>query len=153
MNTSALFSSATDDWATPQVFYDQLHLEFGFTTDVCASKENAKCSHFYDVSQDGLKQDWTGACWMNPPYGRTIGECMKKARETAQAGQATVVCLVPARTDTAWWHDYARFGEIRFVRGRLKFGNATTSAPFPSAIVIFRASVQDHHEELHPQLV
>jgi site-specific DNA-methyltransferase (adenine-specific) len=74
---------------------------------------------------------------MNPPYGREIGKWMKKAVEEWKRGN-TVVCLVPARTDTAWWHDYAIKGEIRFIRGRLKFGGGKSSAPFPSAIVIFR---------------
>ena len=96
LNTSVVFSSATDDWATPQAFFDQLYSEFHFTTDVCASKENAKCLHFYDVAQDGLKQEWSGVCWMNPPSGRTIGQWMEKAHTSAQSGKATVVCLVPA---------------------------------------------------------
>jgi len=132
-----VFSSATDEWATPQAFYDKLNAEFHFETDVCASAENAKCANFYTVEMDGLKQAWSGVCWMNPPYGRTIKAWMKKAYEASLVG-ATVVCLVPARTDTAWWHDYAVNGEIRFLRGRLKFGDATNSAPFPSAVVIFR---------------
>lgn len=134
---SVHFSSATDLWATPQAFYDALHSEFGFTLDVSATADNAKCRDYFTVEQDGLSQDWSGVCWMNPPYGREICAWMRKAYESAQAG-ATVVCLVPARTDTAWWHDYAKRGEIRFIRGRLKFGNAQNSAPFPSAVVIFR---------------
>lgn len=132
------FSSLTDCWATPQAFFDELNREFNFTLDVCALPENAKCSRYFTPEQDGLKQDWTGVCWMNPPYGRTIGTWIKKAYESASAG-ATVVCLIPARTDTKWWHGYVvKASSIRFVRGRLKFGAATTSAPFPSAVVIFR---------------
>ena len=76
---------------------------------------------------------------MNPPYGREIGKWMRKAYESSLYG-ATVVCLVPARTDTAWWHDYAMKGEVEFVRGRLKFGGSKASAPFPSAIVTFWAA-------------
>ena len=136
MNTAVHFSSATDLWATPQNFFDKLNDEFGFETDVCAVAENAKCKRFFTKEDDGLAQVWTGVCWMNPPYGREIGHWMAKAWRSAQAG-ATVVCLVPARTDTAWWHDYAAKAEVRFIRGRLKFGGHQNAAPFPSAIVIF----------------
>jgi phage N-6-adenine-methyltransferase len=132
-------SSATDQWATPQDFFDRLHAEFGFTLDVCASPENAKAPDYYTAEVDGLKQEWRGICWMNPPYGRVIGLWMRKAWESALAG-ATVVCLVPARTDTAWWHNYAMRGEIRYVRGRLKFGDSKNVAPFPCAVVVFRPS-------------
>ena len=131
------FSSKTDLWATPQDFFDKLHAEFDFNLDVCATPENAKCARYFTKLDDGLAQDWRGVVWMNPPYGREIGAWMKKASESAQGG-ATVVCLVPARTDTRWWHDHAMRGEVRFVRGRLKFGGAKFSAPFPSAVVIFR---------------
>lgn len=132
-----LFSSQTDLWATPQDVFDRLDSEFHFEVDVCALASNAKCRRYFTPAQDGLKQPWKGVCWMNPPYGRDIGRWMRKAYESSLAG-ATVVCLVPARTDTAWWHDYATKGEIRFVRGRLRFGAAKCAAPFPSAIVIFR---------------
>lgn len=131
------FSSKTDLWATPQEFFDNLNQEFGFDLDVCALPENAKCDRYYSPEVDGLKQEWRGMCWMNPPYGREIGKWMGKAYESSLLG-ATVVCLVPARTDTKWWHDFAMKGEIRFIRGRLKFGNAQHAAPFPSAVVIFR---------------
>lgn len=132
------FSSATEVWATPQDFYDALDREFGFQVDVCALPENAKCLGFFTPEMDGLAQEWAPfTCWMNPPYGRTIGLWMRKAYESAQRG-ATVVCLVPARTDTAWWHDYAVKGEVRFIRGRLKFGGSPNSAPFPNAVVVFR---------------
>jgi phage N-6-adenine-methyltransferase len=132
------FSSATDLWATPQDTFDQLNAEFGFEVDVCATADNAKCDIFFTKEIDGLAQDWGSAtCWMNPPYGRAIKQWMRKAYE-ASLGGATVVCLVPARTDTAWWHDYAVRGEIRFIRGRLKFGDSANSAPFPSAVVVFR---------------
>ena len=133
------FSSRTDLWATPQGFFDELNKEFQFKTDVCATTANAKCRKFYTRERDGLSQEWRGSCWMNPPYGREIGKWMEKAYRSSLNG-ATVVCLVPARTDTAWWHDYAAKGEIRFLRGRLKFGSAANAAPFPSAVVIFRAT-------------
>jgi phage N-6-adenine-methyltransferase len=130
------FSSITDLWATPQGFFDGLKAEFAFVTDVCATEKNAKCSSYFTPEQDGMKQTWKDVCWMNPPYGRAIGAWMKKAFDSSRNG-ATVVCLVPARTDTAWWHDYATKGEIRFLRGRLKFGAQKNSAPFPSALVVF----------------
>ena len=131
------FSSATDLWATPPDFFDELNKEFNFETDVCALPENAKCEKYYSPEMDGLKQEWRGVCWMNPPYGREIGKWMQKAYESSLQG-ATVVCLVPARTDTKWFHDFAMRGEVRFVWGRLKFGDSKNSAPFPSAVVVFR---------------
>ena len=137
MERAVFASSATDQWATPQDFFDQLDAEFGFTTDVCALPENAKCAVYFSPEQDGLSQSWSGVCWMHPPYGREIWKWMKKAYESAWAG-ATVVCLVPARTDTRWWHEYAMRGEIRYVRGRLKFGSAKNNAPFPCAVVVMR---------------
>ena len=134
---SVHFSSKTDNWATPQDFFDEWDKEFGFDLDVCASPDNAKCVKYFDVEEDGLKQKWEGICWMNPPYGRTIKQWMEKAYTSAEEG-ATVVCLVPARTDTVWWHDYAMKGHVTFIKGRLKFGGSKNSAPFPSAVVVFR---------------
>lgn len=134
---AGMMSSNTDLWATPQVFFEQQSALYGpFDIDVCADESNAKCAVYFNKGVDGLKQVWKGKCWMNPPYGRGIGAWMKKAYESAGDG-TVVVCLVPARTDTRWWHDYAMKGEITFIRGRLKFGTATNSAPFPSAIVVF----------------
>ncbi len=130
------FSSERNDWETLQGFFDKLNEEFHFDLDVCATSENAKCKKYYSPEEDGLKQEWKGVCWMNPPYGREIGKWMKKAYESAVTG-ATVVCLVPARTDTAWWFDYCAKGEIRFIRGRLKFGGSKNAAPFPSANIVF----------------
>lgn len=130
------YSSATPEWATPQSLFDLLDFEFRFDLDVCASDDNTKCLSYFDAETDGLSQAWTGVCWMNPPYGDEIRHWVKKAYESGQAG-ATVVCLVPARVDTGWWWDYCRFGEIRFLRGRLKFGGGETGAPFPSAVVVF----------------
>jgi len=131
------FSSQTDLHATPQAFFDTLNAEFRFDVDVCALPGNAKCEKFFSPEDDGLSKHWEGVCWMNPPYGREIGKWMKKAYESSLDG-AVVVCLVPSRTDTKWWHDYAMRGDIRFIKGRLKFGDARNSAPFPSAVVVFR---------------
>lgn len=131
------FSSKTDLHGTPQDYFDSVNAEFGpFELDVCADAINAKCSRFFTSEQDGLKQEWKGLVWMNPPYGRGIGRWVKKAFESAVDG-TVVACLLPARTDTAWWHDYAMRGLVRFIRGRLKFGVAVNSAPFPSALVVF----------------
>lgn len=141
MNTDLMFSSATDNWATPQDFFDKLHKQFRFELDVCASETNAKCENFFTEKDDGLSQDWIGSCWMNPPYGREIGAWMKKGYESSLEHGSTVVCLVPARTDTKWWHDYSMKGEIFFVPGRLKFGDSKNSAPFPCAVVVFRPQV------------
>ena len=130
--------SATCTWTTPQKLFNRLNREFNFTVDVAASRSNAKCGRFYTARQNGLSKDWSGeTAWCNPPYGRVIADWMQKAYESSRRG-ATVVLLVPARTDTAWFHDYALRGEVRFLRGRLKFGGAKNSAPFASILVIFR---------------
>ena len=132
------FSSRSDEWPTPQWLFDALNREFGFNLDPCATHNNAKCVRHFTREEDGLAQDWGAATvFMNPPYGREIRHWMRKAFESARAG-ATVVCLVPARTDTDWWHRYAIRGAIRFLKGRLKFGGAPHAAPFPSAVVVFR---------------
>jgi phage N-6-adenine-methyltransferase len=131
-----LFTSKTDMWETPQSVFDSLNKEFNFEIDVCAIEGNKKCEKYFSPEQDGLQQAWNGVCWMNPPYGRQIGEWVKKAFEESLKG-ATVVCLLPSRTDTNWWHEYCMKGEIRLFKGRLKFGGSKNSAPFPSAIVIF----------------
>ena len=131
------FASRTDEWATPPDLFERLDREFRFTLDPCSTHENAKCRRHFTRAEDGLVQDWSReVVFMNPPYGREIGHWMRKAYESAQAG-ATVVCLVPARTDTRWWHAYAVHGKIIYFKGRLKFGSAKSSAPFPSALVIF----------------
>ena len=138
MNADVMFSSKTDLWETPRDFFDKLDAEFHFNLDVCALPENAKCAAFYTPEMDGLSQPWYGNCWCNPPYGRQVCRWVAKAAQSAAEG-ATVVMLLPARTDTAWFHDYI-YGraEVRFVRGRLKFGGSANSAPFPSMVVIFR---------------
>lgn len=131
------FSSQSNEWYTPQDFFDSLDREFHFTLDVAATVENTKCSRFFTMSDDGLSQSWDNEIvWCNPPYGREIKKWVKKASE-AKGG--VVVMLIPARTDTSYFHDYI-YGkaEVRFIRGRLKFGGSTNSAPFPSMVVVFR---------------
>ena len=131
------FSSATCEWETPQALFDELERIFGhFTLDPCATGENAKCARFFSAVDDGLSHSWEGKVFMNPPYGREIGRWVKKAWEESLKG-ALVVCLLPARVDTRWWHEYARRGYVHFLRGRLRFGNSPNSAPFPSAVVVF----------------
>jgi site-specific DNA-methyltransferase (adenine-specific) len=142
MNTKVMFSSNTDEWETPKDLFNKLDQEFNFWLDVCATEENKKVGLYISKEQDGLKQKWSEyvipTCWMNPPYGKEIGKWVKKAYEESLNG-ATVVCLLPARTDTKWFHEYILGkAEIRFLKGRLRFGDSKDSAPFPSMIVIFR---------------
>ena len=137
MNTELMFSSKSDLWETPQDLFDELDKEFHFNLDVCALPENTKCAAYYTPEIDGLSQPWYGRCWCNPPYGRGVGAWVQKAALSALAG-ATVVMLLPARTDTKWFHDYIyKRAEIRFIRGRLKFGGCSNSAPFPSMVCIW----------------
>ena len=134
------FSSKSSEWPTPDWVFTSLNKEFGFTLDPCATEENAKCAIYFTRKDDGLSKSWgTETVFMNPPYGRCIPDWVRKAFFSAKAG-ATVVCLIPSRTDTRWWHDYVMKGEIRFLRGRLHFGNADSAAPFPSAVVVFRSA-------------
>jgi phage N-6-adenine-methyltransferase len=135
---SVHFSSRTSEWATPPELFAKLHTRHDFTLDVCATPANAKCERYFTSAEDGLAHVWTGRVWMNPPYGREIGAWMRKAWEASQSTAEVVVCLVPARTDTAWWHEYAMRGEVEFLPSRVRFGGAAHSAPFPSAIVVFR---------------
>lgn len=143
LNTDLMFSSETDMWSTPQSFFDKLNAVFRFETDVCATADNAKCANFFTKETNGLAQAWGGVCWMNPPYGREIAPWIEKAYKSAKENGATVVCLLPARVDTRWWHDYCAKGEVHFIKGRLKFGDAKDAAPFPSAVVVFRPQIQD----------
>jgi len=138
---SVHFSSEKMDWETPQDFFDELDREFNFDFDVCATHENSKVDCYLTPDEDALTHRWPievfKRYWMNPPYGREIGKWMKKAYEESQKG-CTVVCLVPSRTDTKWWVNYAmKAKEIRLVTGRLKFKGAKNAAPFPSAVIIF----------------
>lgn len=154
MVDKVLFSSEKMDWATPWEVFNPLKEEFGITLDVCATSENTKCRTFFAPQDNALKHSWYDrlsftnpihAAWMNPPYGRQLKHWIAKAKEESLNG-LTVVCLIPARTDTAYWHDYIwdesshspRYGvEVRLLRGRIKFVGAKDSAPFPSAVVIF----------------
>lgn len=139
-NLEVHFSSKTNEWSTPQEFYDTLNKEFNFTLDPCATKENAKCSHFFTEKENGLIQSWGGYnVFCNPPYGRAIKHWVKKAYEESKKPNTVVVLLIPSRTCTSYFHDYI-YGkaEIRFIRGRLKFGDGKAPAPFPSMVVIFK---------------
>lgn len=131
------FSSKTPEWATPPDFFNTLQKEFHFNLDPCATPENAKCAVFYTREQDGLAQSWRGKrIFCNPPYGREIGGWVRKC---ATGGGAITVALLPARTDTRWWHEHIQDkAEVRFIKGRLKFGGHKNSAPFPSCVVIWR---------------
>jgi len=135
-----LYQSRCEEWETPQDLYDELNKEFNFVLDPCATKENAKCANYITKERDGLSYPWTefdGAVFVNPPYGREVGKWIQKAKEESNKG-ITVVCLVYARTDTKWFHDYCLDAEIRFIKGRIKFGEAKYNAPAPSMLVIFR---------------
>ncbi len=138
MITAALYSSATDEWATPQSLFDRLSAEFGqFILDVCATSQNAKCEKYFTRNTDGLSHSWTKRNWMNPPYGRVIASWVQKADYEAHQGNLTIA-LLPSRTDTRWFQDYIyRFYEVRFLRGRLKFNDGDMPAPFPSMVVVF----------------
>jgi len=137
MNKELHFSSASEEWETPQDLFDFYHSIYKFTLDAAASSINFKCLCFLTKSVDSLKQKWIGNVWLNPPYGRGIGKWVQKAYESSLEG-ATVVCLLPSRTDTKWFHDYCNKGDICFIKGRLKFGGHKNNAPFPSMIVVFK---------------
>ena len=148
--TSGMRTSLDDTWTTPRDFFDKLNAEFDFGLDAAALQNSTLVpdnwygpDHPDPAARDALRIDWNHnsrgkPIWLNPPYGRVIKDWMRKASEVASGG-GTVVCLVPARTDTAWWHDYCiNAYEIRYIRGRLKFGGQKNSAPFPSAVVVMR---------------
>jgi phage N-6-adenine-methyltransferase len=145
-----MFSSASEEWETPQKFFDAVDAVFHFTLDVCAAHDNAKCDRYYTREDDGLSRVWRGVCWMNPPYGREISLWVKKAYESSLTDGAVVVCLLPARTDTRWWHDYVlcHAERIWFVRGRLRF-SGKGSAPFPSALIVFRRLFEAKNIEMN----
>lgn len=135
-----LFSSTTDMWSTPQKFFDQLNQEFHFDLDPCATPDNAKCREYFTESDNGLLQDWSGhRIFCNPPYGRAIASWVRKCYEESRKPDTIVVMLIPARTDTSYFHDYIyNKAEIRFIRGRLHFNESPQGAPFPSMVVVFR---------------
>ena len=140
MNKNLMFSSERMDWETPQDFFDKLNVEFHFTLDPCANEQNAKCKKFYTIEQDGLAQSWQGEIvFCNPPYGRELSKWVEKAYKESRKPNTIVVMLIPARTDTKYFHQYIyKKSEIRFIKGRLKFGNSTNGAPFPSMVVVMK---------------
>ena len=142
MNAKVMFSSQTDQWATPQDFFDKLNQEFHFTLDPCADEFNHKCEKYFTKEQNGLVQSWEcERVFCNPPYGREIGAWVQKCFVEVEDGSCEcVVMLIPARTDTQWFHKYIyhNANEIRFIKGRLKFGDSKNCAPFPSMVVVFK---------------
>ncbi len=130
-----------EDWATPPSLFEPLNVEFGFTLDAAATRENAKVGHHHSPQTDGLTQHWgQHIVWLNPPYGYlNLAKWMAKAYRESQNG-ATVVCLVPAHTGQPWWHDWVvgKASEIRWIKGKVKFVGAASCAPFPSCVVIYR---------------
>jgi len=147
MNKAALetiFSSDSTEWTTPDDLFKRLNKKYNFTLDPCASGMTTKCNKYFTIEDNGLTQDWAGhTVFMNPPYVRRISQWIKKAFEESKKFNTKVVCLLPARTDTKWWHEYCmKADEIYFIRGRLKFGNSMNSAPFPSAIIVFADEIK-----------
>lgn len=130
-----MFSSASDDWSTPSDVYSALNEEFRFNYDPCPIKGKL------NWSDCGIHKSWSGkTCFVNPPYSE-VNTWVAKGFGSARDEGATVVMLLPSRTDTRWFHEYCTQGEIRFIKGRLKFGNSKNSAPFPSMIVIFKPQI------------
>lgn len=144
MNNGTIYSSKTDMWATPIELFKMLDMEFHFTLDPCCTHENAKCHKHYTKEEDGLIQDWSGeTVFCNPPYGRELKKWVKKCAEESVKPGTTVVMLVPSRTDTEWFQKYVyRHAELRFIRGRIKFGDGKNHTPFASMIVIFNTNIQ-----------
>ena len=140
--SQVLFSSESEEWATPQSLFNELDAEFHFNLDPCADESNHKCEKYFTKEIDGLLQDWQGyRVFCNPPYGKKIADWVKKCYMEGAKENTIIVLLIPARTDTKYFHDYIwHRSEIRFLKGRLKFGDSKTSAPFPSMIVIFRGA-------------
>jgi len=142
-NQSVHFMSNKMNWATPKSFYDKINEEFNFTLDACAEEWNKKCDNYFSKEEDALTKDWTGNVYMNPPYGREIPKFVKKAYEESQKNANVVVGLIPARTDTKWFHDWVLDkAEIRFIKGRIRFEHEKGvggSASFPSLLVIWKS--------------
>ena len=141
MNKEVMWSHKSDEWATPQSFFDEINKEFDFDLDPCATEDNHKCDRYYTMQDDGLTQNWGGCrVFCNPPYSQ-IGKWVEKAFYATKEENTLVVMLIPSRTDTKYFHDYIyQRTEIRFVKGRLKFGDQKNAAPFPSMLVIFRGA-------------
>ena len=145
MNTKVMFSSNSNEWTTPDDLYQILDSEFHFTLDAASTDENAKCPRHFTAEDNGLEQNWGGeSVFCNPPYGRDVGKWVKKCYDEGRNG-AVVVLLIPARTDTKYFHEYIyhKCTEIRFIRGRLKFGGSKQSAPFPSILVIYNETTDN----------
>lgn len=134
-----LLSSKSTNWSTPQDLFDELDAEFFFDLDPCASDENHKCPRYYTEDEDGLSMSWTGRIFMNPPYGTGMSAWIQRAHKAVYEEQTAelVVLLLPARTDTIWFHRYCVKREIRFIKGRLRFGDAKNTSTFPSIVVVF----------------
>lgn len=132
-----LFSSDSNEWETPQWLFDLLDNEFNFKLDVCASKDNKKCNAYYSKKDNALLYPWSKDYFCNLPYN-LIKEFIKRGYNECKQWKAIGVFLIPSRTDTKYWHEYVmKSREIRFIKGRLKFVGAKSSAPFPSCVVIF----------------
>lgn len=144
MDTKLHFSSATNEWETPKALFDTLNKEFNFTLDAAASAQNKKLDNYLS---DSLNVPWPGRVFLNPPYGKGLASFISKAYRESQTNAEVVVCLIPARTDTSYWHDFVmNAAEIRLIRGRIKFlinGACTNPAPFPSAIIVFKKGNHD----------
>ena len=149
MNTDVMFSSKSPEWETPQWLFDKLNQIHNFNLDPASTDENKKCENHFTLKDNGLLKDWGGASvFVNPPYGREIGKWVKKAFEESRKPNTKVVMLLPARTDTSWFHDYCMMGRIEFLRGRLRFGDGKNNAPFPSMIVTFDWNSKGGYNEL-----
>lgn len=145
------YSSNSNEWATPQEFFDLLDTEFNFTLDPCSTKHNAKCKKFYTREDDGLSKSWADeVAFVNPPYGNEIKYWVEKSYLESKLPNTITVMLIPSRTDTRYWHDFIfpYASEIRFVKGRLKFGDGKGSAPFPSAVVVFGTDKVHHFKTM-----
>lgn len=142
-NLKGVMSSASDEWSSPLWLFERLDAEFHFALDPCATDENHLCALYHTKQDDGLLYPWYNTAFVNPPFS-AIAAWTEKCYREALAGHATVVMLVPARTDTRYWWNFTRHGEIRFLPGRLRFGGAPSGAPFPSAVVVFRRNLQDY---------
>ena len=142
-----IFTSHNQDYSTPQYLFNLLDAEFHFTLDVCADKTNHKCDKYFSVADDGLKQDWIGICWMNPPYNNKKNWVIKAYKESVKHN-SIVVCLIPARTNTVWWHQYCMKGEIRFICGRPIFEGMKHGLPQPLAIVVFGPEYSGNYKSI-----
>ena len=136
MTNRGMMKGGSGEWSTPRWLFEEWNKKYKFTIDVCASIKNRKCDRYIDKKTDALFQKWIGTIWMNPPYGRDVIKWVRKAYRTFESGH-TVVCLLPASTDTKWFHEFCLRGNVTFLRGRVKFGGSKRTAPFPSMIVEF----------------